>query len=431
MTAHRAEAAGDAAGPAASPAAVAATAPVDPVPAGWTARFGLLWLGVWAGWLVPVQLLLPEQLADLDPAHKVRDFAAVNGIAGLAALLALPVCGALCDRTRSRLGRRRVWMAAGVAAFALFLAATGTARSWEVVACWWAGASVALSAASAGLFAAVADRVPDRQRGLVSGAVFGPQALGLLLGLVVCSRLITSSLGGYLAMTALLCVLSVPFVLRYEEAAAPAAGLPAGRPGLRELTAGMWVSPRRHPDFAWAFGARVTVNTGNALGTTYLLYFFTDDLRLPDPDTALLVTIAIYLACTLLATLVGGALSDRSGRRRIFVSTAALLQSVAALLLVLRPALSTAEVAAAFIGAGYGAFLAVDQALVTQVLPDAGSRAKDLGIMNVGTNVPQALAPVAAAGIIAGLGGYGTLFAAAGLCSVVGAVMVHRVRGVR
>ncbi len=182
--------------------------PVERVPAAWTARFGLLWLGVWAAWLVPVQLLLPEQLADLDTAHKVRDFAVVNGLAGVAALVALPVCGALCDGTRSRFGRRRVWMAAGVAAFALCLAATGTADSWAAVAGCWTGASIGLSAASAGLFAAVADRVPDRQRGVVSGAVFGPQALGILLGLVVCTQLISSTLGGYLAMTVLLCVLS-------------------------------------------------------------------------------------------------------------------------------------------------------------------------------------------------------------------------------
>ena len=326
-------------------------------------------------------------MAGLDAAHKVRDFAVVNGLAGVAALVALPVCGALCDGTRSRFGRRRVWMAGGVAVFALCLTATGTASSWVAVAGCWTGASVGLSAASAGLFAAVADRVPPRQRGVVSGAIFGPQALGILLGLVVCTQLVTSTLGGYLTMTVLLCVLSVPFVVRYQETA-PAGDTPS-RPGLREMTAGMWVSPREHPDFAWALGGRVMVNVGNALGTTYLLYFYTDDLRLSDPDTALLLTIAIYLVCTLLATVAGGTLSDRSGRRRAFVAVGALLQSVAALLLVVRPALSTAEVAAGFLGAGYGAFLAVDQALVTQVLPDAGSRAKDLGIMNVGTNAPD------------------------------------------
>jgi MFS family permease len=73
----------------------------------------------------------------------------------------------------------------------------------------------------------------------------------------------------------------------------------------------------------------------------------------------------------------------------------------------------------------------VDQALVTQVLPDAESRAKDLGIMNIGNNVPQALAPVAAALIIDQLGGYRVLFAFAGVFTLIGATMVYRIRSVR
>jgi MFS family permease len=68
---------------------------------------------------------------------------------------------------------------------------------------------------------------------------------------------------------------------------------------------------------------------------------------------------------------------------------------------------------------------------VTQVLPDAGSRSKDLGIMNIGTNVPQALAPVAAALVIDQLGGYRALFAFAGVFTFFGAVMVYRIRTVK
>jgi MFS family permease len=221
--------------------------------------------------------------------------------------------------------------------------------------------------------------------------------------------------------------LAVPFVLRYREALAPLSTLPLTPRG---LTAAMWVSPREHPDFAWAFGGRVMVNIGNALGTTYLLYFFTDDLHLHGPDNALLITTAIYLVFTLATTYGGGVASDRSGRRRVFVVVASVLQGVAALMLVGWPSFSTALVAAGFLGAGYGAFLSVDQALVTQVLPDAGSRAKDLGIMNIGNNVPQSLAPLAAALIIDQFGGYRTLFAAAGVCTLIGAVMVYRIRSV-
>ena len=191
------------------------------------------------------------------------------------------------------------------------------------------------------------------------------------------------------------------------------------------------MSPRAYPDFAWAFGGRVAVNIGNALGTTYLLYFFTNGLHLKDPETALLYVTAVYLVFTLLTTYGGGVISDRSGRRRVFVAIASVLQGIAALLLVIWPSFSTTMIAGAFLGAGYGAFLSVDQALVTQVLPDAESRAKDLGIMNIGTNVPQALAPVAAALIIDQLGGYRVLFAFAGIFTFIGATMVYRIRSVR
>jgi MFS family permease len=405
------------------------TEPTVRVPVGWTSRFTLLWLGFWMAWLVPVQLVLPNQFAALDSAHKVRDFGITNGAAGVVALIALPLAGALCDRTRSRWGRRRVWMAAGVVVLAVSLAALGPQRSWVGVMICWMFASLGFSIASAGLYAAVADHVPVAQRGIISGAIFGPQALGLLLGVALLAEVITGTASGYLVLTVALVVLSVPFVLRYRDVPPGEAKLPPL--SLRALTEAMWVSPRAHPDFAWAFGGRVAVNIGNALGTTYLLYFFTNDLHLKDPDTALLYVIAVYLVFTLITTYGGGVLSDRSGRRRVFVAIASVLQGIAALLLVIWPSFSTTIIAAVFLGAGYGAFLSVDQALVTQVLPDAETRAKDLGIMSIGNNVPQALAPVAAALIIDELGGYRVLFAFAGLFTFFGATMVYRIRSVR
>ena len=402
--------------------------PTVRVSARWTTRFTVLWFGFWMAWLVPVQLVLPNQFAALDPAHKVRDFGIANGAAGVVALIALPVAGALCDRTRSRWGRRRVWMAAGVIVLAASLAALGPQHSWTGVMICWMFASLGFSIASAGLFAAVADQVPVAQRGIISGAIFGPQALGLLVGLALLAEVITGIASGYLVLAVAVVVLSVPFVLRYRDSAPGGARLPLN---VRALTEAMWVSPRAYPDFAWAFGGRVAVNIGNALGTTYLLYFFTNGLHLKDPETSLLYVTAVYLVFTLLTTYGGGVLSDRSGRRRVFVAIASLLQGIAAMLLVIWPSFSTTMVAAAFLGAGYGAFLSVDQALVTQVLPDAQTRAKDLGIMNIGNNVPQALAPVAAALIIDQLGGYRVLFAFAGIFTFLGATMVYRIRSIR
>ena len=410
------------------PLAETTAEPTVRVPVGWTSRFTLLWFGFWMAWLVPVQLVLPNQFAALDSAHKVRDFGVTNGAAGIVALIALPVAGALCDRTRSRWGRRRVWMAAGVIVLALSLVAVGPQRSWVGVMICWMFASLGFSIASAGMFAAVADQVPVAQRGIISGAIFGPQALGLLVGIALLAEVITGTASGYLVLAVAVVILSVPFVLRYRDSPTVGSRLPLT---VRALTEAMWVSPRAYPDFAWAFGGRVAVNIGNALGTTYLLYFFTNYLHLKDPDTALLYVIAVYLVFTLLTTYGGGVLSDRSGRRRVFVAVASVLQGIAAILLVIWPSFSTTMIAAAFLGAGYGAFLSVDQALVTQVLPDAETRAKDLGIMNIGTNVPQALAPVAAALIIDQLGGYRVLFAFAGIFTLFGAIMVYRIRSIR
>jgi MFS family permease len=89
-------------------------------------------------------------------------------------------------------------------------------------------------------------------------------------------------------------------------------------------------------------------------------------------------------------------------------------------------------VAGALLGLGYGAFLAVDQALATQVLPDPHDRGKDLGIMNIAFQVPQALAPLLGAWVVAGLGGsFGGLFMLSALAAILGALVVSLVRHVK
>ena len=93
--------------------------------------------------------------------------------------------------------------------------------------------------------------------------------------------------------------------------------------------------------------------------------------------------------------------------------------------------MTSALVAGVLLGAGYGAYTSVDQALVTQVLPDARTVAAELGVMNVAVVAPQALAPLLAGLVIAELGGYPVLFTAAGLATVLGAVTVGRIRSVR
>lgn len=394
------------------------------IPRAWTVRYALLWFGFWTANLAPVQLVLPDQFDRFDQAHKVRDFGLVSGATGVVALFALPLFGALCDRTRSRFGRRKVWIAGGTAVFAGGLVATGMQHGWVGVGIAWLIATIGIDMATAGATAIVADSVPDEHRGAISAAIYGPQALGILVGVGLLTAIGTEGVLGYAVLAVLLLACTLPF-LRYYLEVEPGQVLPLTA---RSVLTGLWV---RDADFGWAFGGRLLVNLGNALGTTYLLYFLQDDLRLADPEGGLLVLTLVYLVFTLLATVWGGRASDRSGRRRMFVAIAAGLQAIASAMLTFAPAYGVALAAAAFLGAGYGAYMSVDQALITAVLPDATSRAQDLGIMNVGSVGPQALAPLAAGLIITSLGGYPVLFAAAGVTTAIGAVLVFRIKSVR
>jgi MFS family permease len=82
------------------------------------------------------------------------------------------------------------------------------------------------------------------------------------------------------------------------------------------------------------------------------------------------------------------------------------------------------------LGIGFGAYTAVDFALITEVLPDAADRAKDLGVINIANALPQVLAPVLAAAVL-GLGmGYPGLYLLAAAVSVLGSVLVRRIRSI-
>jgi hypothetical protein len=82
------------------------------------------------------------------------------------------------------------------------------------------------------------------------------------------------------------------------------------------------------------------------------------------------------------------------------------------------------------LGAGYGVYVAVDAALITQVLPEATDRAKDLGVINIANSAPQVLGPAMSAPIVVHLGGYPVLYAVTALVTVLGSMLVLKIRSV-
>lgn len=408
--------------------------PKRAVTGAWIAAFAAAWLGIWMAQLTPIQLLLPVQVdsvrgASGDWLDSVVAFGIISGVAGLCAIIAYPLTGALSDRTTSRFGRRRPWILGGAVMFAISLVVLGLQTSFVGVGIWWSLALTGFCVLTAALTATISDQVPVRQRGFVSGWISAPQAIGTILGLVLVTALITSQVFGYLALAVLLLVLVAPFLVFINDAVLPRDQRPKFTPGA--VIRGMWVSPRKHPDFAWTLTSRILINLGNALGTTLLFYFLQDGLKLADPEGDLIMLTLVYMVFVILASLLLGRLSDAMGRRKPFVAIAAVLQATAALLLALAPDFTVAIVAAGLLGLGYGCFLSVDQALATQVLPDAADRGKDLGVMNIASAVPQALAPLLGAYVVVALGGFTGLFLLAGLVALLGAATITPIRSVQ
>lgn len=421
----------------ASPQAGTAFAePTRRVSAGWIGAFATVWFGIWMAQLTPVQLLLPAQIdAELHPedwVDSVVAFGVISGIAAVATIVAYPLTGALSDRTTSRFGRRRPWIALGALVFGAALIVLGFQTEIWAIGAAWVAASVGFCIMTAALTATISDQVPVGQRGFVSGWMSAPQAVGIIAGLLLVTELLSGPIAGavplrYGALAVLLVVLAVPFLLRHDR---PLVAAERARVSARGILQTLWISPRRHPDFGWTLLSRVLVSIGNALGTSLLLYFLMFGLNDANAEDDLIVLTLIYMVFVVVASLLLGRWSDRTGRRRIFVFVAAGLQAVAALLLALVPDLTVAMVAAGLLGAGYGCFLSVDQALATQVLPDAASRGKDLGIMNIASAVPQAIAPLIGAAAVVLTGSFVLVFVLSAVFAAAGAFAVARVRSV-
>lgn len=407
----------------------------------WITGLTLASLGMWMANQTPQQVMLALQLQDITPRHKIIALGVVTGVGAISSALATPIVGALSDRTahggrRGRFsGRRHRWtlaMAVLAAACLALLAAQGTVLG---VAALWFLFSAFQNGEYATLSAAIPDHVPVRQRATVAGWVGMPIAIGLVLGTVLVVDVLGQNLvSGYITLAVLMVALALPFVLfTPDHPLAPEHREPFS---WRRVARAYWLSPRQYPDFGWAWLTRFLASLAIAMGTLYLLYFLRDAVhyaRLFPGQTAadgLLILILIYTVCVVLAAIIGGVISDRRGRRKMMVTVSGLLMAVAALLLALWETWPAALAAAFLYGLGYGTYIAVDQALITQVLPNAGDRAKDLGIINIAIVCPWAIGALIAAPLVA-LAGYPALFGATAVVAIAASIGVWRIKSVR
>jgi MFS family permease len=304
---------------------------------------------------------------------------------------------------------------------------TGLVAGPFAVGAAWIVVSVGVSVASAALTAMIADQLTT-QRGAASAAASSAQAVGIVVGVGAVVLIGLTVEQSYYLLAAIIAVVGSGTALLLPDAPAHELALPAPRTGSRTAS---W----RDRDFLWLLISRFVVNIGNAFGTSLLLFFLLYGVRVPGAAAQddLLILIVIYTVFVVIASIVAGILSDRPSasplrRRRTITAVSAVVQAVSGVVILISPSFEMTAVAAGIMGAGYGAYMAVSLAFATDLLKDPDDHARDLGLVNVSAQLGQLLGPLLGAGLVALVGGFWLLFAAAAVLSVVGAAMTYAVR---
>ncbi|HEY2286451.1 MAG TPA: MFS transporter, partial [Streptosporangiaceae bacterium] len=282
------------------------------------------------------------------------------------------------------------------------------APSIPVVLAGWCIAQLFFNALLATMVAVLPDQVLAAQRGQVAGVL----GVCLLIASVCGTFLVKLFTGNLLAMFLGPCGIGGFFVLLFAVTLTDRRLTRADKPqwSLREFASTFYVNPGKNRDFSWAFASRFLFVTAYAFLVTYQAYYLLHRLgtaKADVPEQIFLGTL-VQSAALVAASLLGGKISDRTGRRKIFVLAASVVYGLALLVIAAATSFSGFLVGMAIGGLGFGVYTAVDLALVVDVLPDRHHAAKDLGVFNIAGALPFAIAPAIAPAILAiGGGSYG------------------------
>jgi MFS family permease len=402
-----------------------------PTRVGWrfVVLYALAYTGTWIALLTPVLITIALKVRQLTPGDATTNHSLVLSIGAFFALASNPLFGRLSDRTTSRFGMRRPWLIGGVLAGAVALWIVARAETIAVVLMGWCLAQLSFNAVLAALVAVLPDQVPAEQRGTVAGVLGTCMPLGQLAGTYVVQAVAGSTLAMFMVPaligTAAILLLAVMLPDRHLDPLQP----------VRETVSWYWVSPRRYPDFAWAWLSRFLVVLGTAFLTTYQPFYLTDKLGLPQSEVPGLIFRSMLVQASMVVALsvIGGRLSDALRRRKVFVLGGAIVYALGFCSIALADSYPMFLAGMVATGIGHGLYFGVDLALMTEVLPDRErDAAKDLGILNITNALPQSVAPALAPLILAGSGGdYGALFFTAGAIALAGSIAILPLKLVR
>ncbi len=409
---------------------------------GWYLGTGAFWFATSFKWFI-LFLLLPLQVRTIVPGGEANTaWGQVVALGAIEAMVGPALFGHLSDRTRSRFGRRRPYIALGAGLTALALLYLGGANSLSAMVIGYLLLQISDDVGTGPYASIVPDLVPENHRGKASGILSVMQLVSQVAAAGVGIALASSPTTIYaiIAVLNIACAAIVlvtvrerlPTALEAKETSVPRSSFLEG-----------WLAPWRSSDFRWVWITRFLVALGFYILTNYAVNYMADTVRtfrlgpmtFHKPfEAAVVVALAIALSGAA-ASVVAGRWTDTFGRKKVIVGSGWVM--FAALVpFALIPHYGAVVLLAIVFGAGYGAYLSASWALASDVLPSEAESAKDMGIWQASIATPQILS--GAAGALIDLGnrsqpgrGYTIGFLLAAAAFLAGSLLVTRVHGSR
>jgi len=403
------------------------------VSAGYIWLLILATLGSYAALVAPIGISLSLRVQELAPDN-VELLGYVVGVGATAAAVSQPLVGMWSDRTRSRLGRRRPFAIGGTIVGLIGLALMAAAPSVVLLGAAWVVTQLGWATVLSALLLSQADRLPEEQRGKVAGLSGFTQMIASVLGVGIASAFIGNSYLVFLVPGFLGAIFLALWVTLVKEPSSRDLVIESKLTLARALK-DMVFNPKQHPDFAWNWLGRLFFMFGVTFATTFTTLFFASRLseggKVADIGSLIVMLSLFGVVATAGGALLGGFLSDKLKRRRIFVLLAGLGFTAGAIVMAFGGSNATVLIIGSIVTSiGLGVFSAVDQAIVLDVLPERDTEAgRYMGINGYSTTIAQALAPIVAVPLLLiGVSGadknYGLLFLIAAACTLIGGNIV-------
>ena len=309
----------------------------------------------------------------------------MNILGALVAVAVQPTIGVISDYTTSRWGRRKPYILIGSVLDVVFLIGIANSNTLVAIAAFIVLLQFSSNFAQGPFQGYVPDLVPAPQVGLASALVGLMQILGNVVGFGVGAIAVATGQFalGLLALGILELVTMLSVVIRVDDGRPP---LPREGKSWLTIAKSAWGTDiLRERSYVWLVASRLFILMAGALLITYVIPYLHRSLGLAQEDTGgpqIIILILVALG-NLVAIVPAARLSDRIGRKPV-IWASCLIGAIGVGIVAIAPSVTVAIIGAGLFGASAGMFLAVDWALMTDIIPKASS-GRYMGISNLAT----------------------------------------------